>query len=88
MTCQNSKIVPGNSYMTFHPGNILVIDKTSVVYSDENQSDLHLFSASGHYQRHLLLPKQVKDEPWSLAIDKQVYFFMWEKLMAWSKSLK
>ena len=74
MTYQNINNVPGSSYMTFYSGNILVVDKTSVLYSDENQSDSHLFSASEHYQRHLLLPKQFKDEPWSPAIEKTGLF--------------
>ena len=84
--CQNVK-VPGSSYMSFHPGNLLVVNKTNILYSDDNQNNLHLFSSSGHYQRQSLTPEQMKNKPWPLTIDKKTFYFMQDKIMAWWKSL-
>ena len=67
---QNIKI-PRSSYMIFHPSNLLVVDKTNILYSGANQSDLHLILVNGHYRHQLLTTKQAKNEPSSLAMAKK-----------------
>ena len=71
MPSQTINNVSGSNDITFHPGSLLVIDNINILYSDKSQSNLNLFSASGHYQRKLLILKHVKNESWSLAIDKE-----------------